>query len=167
MEKKSFLRDLARGGNAETLVIELFAAAGFPSHADKKARSEWDVKSTYDEPFFFTTEVKYDEYENRSGNIAMEVYNPHTNKPSGLTATKAFFWAHVLVGKVVWLITTNELKAYIDKNPPSHMIDRGGDNNATLWLYPSNNILPRAFTRIDTMTNEELRSFVHTQLKEG
>ncbi len=159
MGKKRFLHDLARGNRAEELVVELFSDAGFRSLADKKARSEWDVVSEYEQGTF-TTEVKYDEYENRSGNIAMEVYNPRLGKPSGVTATRAFFWAHVLVNQVVWVATVDKLKNYLDNNKPSRIIDKGGDNNATLWLYSSADILSGAFTRVDTMTTNELQMFI-------
>lgn len=159
MAKKHFLRDLARGGKAETLVAHLFIRAGFTSWADKKARSEWDLKSNHNGKYI-TTEVKYDEYENKSGNIAIEVYNPHLGKPSGITATKAFFWAHVLSDGVVWLTLVSKLKEYLDNNEPGRIVDVGGDKNATLWLYPSQKILSSVFNRIDTMTAEELRVFI-------
>jgi len=173
--KKNFLRDLARGSNAEQLVANLFSAVGFPSEIDKEARINWDVKSECECRWpglpkrmitHFTTEVKYDEYEKRSGNIAIEVYNPRLDKPSGLTATKAFFWAQVLVDEVVWITPVDSLKIYIDNHEPGRIIEHGGDNNAKLLLYPSNQILADTFTRIDTMTKDELHHFVIQQLEE-
>ncbi len=159
MVKKRFLRDLARGGKAEMLVAHLLEEAGFPTKADKKARSEWDLQSEHDTEVI-TTEVKYDEYENKSGNVAIEVYNPRLGKPSGVTATKAFFWAHVLSGGVIWLTPVKKLKEYLDNHAPRRIIDVGGDKNATLWLYSSKVILPAAFTRVDTMKSIELKGFV-------
>jgi hypothetical protein len=107
-----------------------------------------------------TTEVKFDEYERKSGNVAIEVYNPRLGKPSGVTATKAFFWAHVLVDKVVWLTPVEKLREYLDNHAPGRIIDVGGDKNATLWLYPSCEILADAFFRVDTMTDDELQAFI-------
>lgn len=156
---KRFLHDLARGNNAEQLVASLLTSAGFDSAPDKDARIKWDVLTEYGQSKI-PTEVKFDEYENRSGNIALEVWNPRSNKPSGITATEAFFWAHVLVDNVVWMTTVAGLKGYMDISKPSRIIDRGGDNNATIWLYPSDQILEGAFTRIDTMTQDELSAFV-------
>jgi len=163
--KKRFLRDLVRGGRAEQMVADLFTAADFPSELDKEARIDWDVKSVYGQAYF-TTEVKYDEYEQRSGNVAIEVFNPRLGKPSGITATKAFFWAHVLADGVVWVTPVASLKEYLDNHSPGRIIDRGGDNNATLYLYPSDQILVDAFTRVDNMTVEELQAFVITHLEE-
>jgi hypothetical protein len=159
MGRKRFLHDLARGGRAETLVAHLFVEAGFPSGADKTARSKWDLKSEYDK-HHITTEVKYDEYEHKSGNVAIEVFNPRLGKPSGITITKAFFWAHVLKDGAVWLTPVTKLKTYLDNHAPGRIIDVGGDKNATLWLYPSTSILPDAFTRVDDMPIDEFQVFI-------
>jgi len=163
-KKKRFLRDLARGGKAEELVSDLLNESGLPSFVDKETRLEWDVQAQYGEDNF-TVEVKFDAYEAKSGNIAIEVYNPRLGKPSGITATQAFFWAHVLVDKVVWMTTVKKLKQYLDKHRPSRIIDAGGDNNATLWLYPGDEILPGAFVRVDTMTPHDFLNFVVQRLE--
>ena len=154
-----FFNDLKRGKTAEQLLVQLLTDAGLPSRADKQARQQWDVISDFGKDEI-TTEVKYDEYENRSGNVAIEVYNPRLGKPSGVTATEAFFWAHVLVDGVAWITPVSKLKKYVDKHAPERIIDRGGDNNACLWLYKSLDILPDAFHRADTMTPDELLAFV-------
>jgi len=162
--KNRFLYDLARGGKAETIVVTLLTEAGFPSAPDKKARSEWDVKSTYGQACI-TTEVKYDAYEKKSGNVAIEVFNPRLGRPSGVTATKAFFWAHVLFDGAVWLTPVSTLKEYIDNSAPGRIIDIGGDKNATLWLYPSKEILPGAFARRHNV-HRRIASVCHRTLGE-
>jgi hypothetical protein len=164
-KRNHFLRDRALGGQAQDLIVKMFNDAGFDSHMDKSARSEWDVVTAYGQDVI-TTEVKFDAYEQSSGNIAIEVYNPRLGKPSGVTATRAFFWAHVLVGGVVWLTPVTKLKDYVDKHAPCRIIDRGGDGNATLWLHPSKEILPSAFTRVDTMKVDEFQVFVVEQWEE-
>jgi hypothetical protein len=164
-KRSRFLHDLARGGKAQDLIVQMFNDAGFDSHMDKSARSEWDVVTAYRQDVI-TTEVKFDAYEQSSGNIAIEVYNPRLGKPSGVTVTKAFFWAHVLAGGVVWLTPVTKLKDHLDKNAPGRIIDRGGDGNATLWLYASKEILPAAFTRVDTMEVDEFQVFVVEQWEE-
>ena len=159
MVKKHFLFDLARGGQAEELVCKFLIAAGFPSHVDKTAGSKWDIKSEYGRTYI-TTEVKYDEYEHHSGNIAIEVYNPHLGQPSGITVTKAFFWVHVLKHEMIWITPVSKLKKYLDNTAPGRVIDVGGDKNATLWLYPSQKILPKVFTHVNTMTTGDLQLFI-------
>jgi hypothetical protein len=163
--KKHFLHDLERGSTAEQIVVSLLTQAGFDSETDDKARIKWDVKSAYGQSYF-TTEVKYDEYEARSGNIAIEVYNPRLVKPSGVTATEAFFWAHVLKDKSVWMTPVADLRAYIDANAPRRVVTHGGDDNATLWLYASEKILHDVFTRVDKMTVDEMQQFIIVHMEE-
>jgi hypothetical protein len=158
MTRNRFLRDLKRGGVAEELVVELLKSAQFDAAADKKARQQWDVVADH-----LTVEVKFDEYEQKSGNVAIEVFNPRLGKPSGLTATEAFLWAHVLADGVVWITTVTALKKYLDKHNPDRIIERGGDNNATLYLYPSCEILPDVFHRIDDLTGAQIRAWVDRQ----
>jgi len=165
MAKSNFLRDLKRGGGAERLVIDLFNRAGFPSKKDNSVRTPWDIISTHGDDII-KTEVKFDEYEQRSGNVAIEVFNPRLQKPSGLTATEAFFWAHVLADGVIWITPTELLKKYLDQTEPARIIDRGGDNNATLYLYPSAEILSEAFYRVDDMPVKKFRPFVIQQWSE-
>jgi len=168
MKKKrsNFLRDLKAGNKAEQCVADLFTSAGFPSSIDKEARIAHDVISEYKQTHF-TTEVKFDAYEARSGNVAIEVFNTRSCTPSGITATRAFFWAHVLQGNVVWLTTVDILKDYIDRVSPKRIIDSGGDDNASLYLYSSAAILPSAFTRIDTMKPDKLRAFIHEHMEQN
>lgn len=160
-----FVRDLADGKSAEQLVSDILSSAGFSSSLDSAARLQWDIVSTY-KKLEFHTEVKFDAYEQRSGNIAIEVFNSRLGKPSGLTATEAFFWAQVLSNKVVWITRVTKLKDYTDAQAPLRIIDKGGDKNATLYLYPSREILPDVFTRIDNMTTEQVRKFVIGELNE-
>ena len=159
MAKNNFLRDLYRGNKAEQLIINLFSSAGFPSQTDKESRSKWDIVSNYGK-ICITTEVKFDEYEQRSGNIAIETHNPRLDKPSGLMVTEAFLWAHVLKGGVVWVTRVESLRKYVDNTKPKRIIKNGGDGNATLSLYSSNTILLDVFTRIDTMNEDDLRNFI-------
>lgn len=163
MTTNTFLRDLERGGKAEKKIIRLFTAAGFPSQVEQNRakRSKWDVTSDYGQTAI-TVEVKLDEYEQRSGNVAIETHNPRLGKPSGLMATEAFLWAHVLKDGATWVTTVESLKDYVDKTKPKRIIECGGDDNATLKLYPSSQILPAVFTRIDTMDEDELQDFIIT-----
>lgn len=159
-----FLNDRDRGTIAEQEVVKIFNKANVVSLIDDTVRSAWDIKSFSDNSKdVITTEVKFDEREATSGNLAVEVYNPRLGKPSGLTVTKAFFWCYVLADLAVWITPVKVLKVYVDNNPPARIIDRGGDGNATLYLYVSSVILAEVFYRIDNMRPERLRHWIHTQ----
>lgn len=96
----------------------------------------------------FTTEVKYDKYQAKSGNIAIEIYNPKSDTESGLTSTRANFWAHVLIPGVIYLITVSSLLDFAATQIPHRIIGCGGDNNSCMLLYKDAIILP-SFTQID------------------
>lgn len=158
----NFIKDKKNGQHAEAIVLNLMNNAGFSSKGGVATDRRWDIISHYGLNQI-TIEVKYDIYEQRSGNIAIEVYNPKSNIPSGITATKAFIWAHVLAENAVWFTVVNTLKQYMDHKPPAKIIDIGGDKNATLYLYPSHEILVDIFIRVDNIPSNDLRNWVIQQ----
>lgn len=164
-----FISDLKRGNDAQQLVVQLFDNCGLtnePVNSRGPNRSFWDV-ATSGKDLNFTTEVKFDEYEAKSGNIAIETFNPRLSKPSGIGITKAFFWAHVLSGGVVWITATERLRIFMQENEPLRIVGKGGDGNAELHLYPSSVILPAIFTRIDNMSKRKLTKFLKEQCNGG
>ena len=142
--KKTILRDLSLGESAEQFIINLYEFMGYPSskNNDKKTRSFYDIVSK-NKKVEFTTEVKYDIYANRSGNIAIETFNPKSGKPSGLGITKADLWVHIT--DQPYVTSVKALKKYVDNNDPFKIIPCGGDDNATLYLYKANIILEAIF----------------------
>jgi hypothetical protein len=142
-------RDLSLGHAGEKRVIELYDKFGFISHqnADGKLFSDWDIHSNY-KNIEFTTEVKWDIYAVKSGNIAIEIYNPKSDKNSGLMATKANLWAHIT--DYVYLTSVEKLKKFVDTEEPLRTIKAGGDNNATLLLFSKDHILS-IFTKLDNL----------------
>jgi hypothetical protein len=164
MTKGNVKRDLALGEVGEKRVIKLFNEAGIDSkkQPSKGRFSDYDVISLF-ELLTFTTEVKYDIYALRSGNIAIEVFNPKIGQPSGLMATKADLWAHVT--DEVHLANVEGLKLWVENNSPKRVITAGGDDNATLYLYPLDSILQEPlFQRIDHLTDDERRNIIIGQL---
>lgn len=97
----------------------------------------------------FTVEVKNDIMALKTGNIAVEIFNPKAGRPSGLTSTKADVWVFVL-GNEIWATPTKVLKEFVDNTRPYRKIEIAGDNNATILLYRKKTILP-IFIRIDDM----------------
>lgn len=163
----TFVRDLRLGDKGQQIVVAIFNKCGLSSTiVDSKNpnRSFWDIETTGIDGGDFTTEVKYDVYEARSGNIAIETFNPRSGKPSGLGITRAFFWAHVLADNSVWLARVSDLKKFVQDQPPKKVVECGGDDNATLLLYQNSIILDGVFTRVDLLDGYGLLKFLEEQL---
>lgn len=168
----SIKKDLVTGDVGEILVGRVFENAGFDVEKNdgKDAKlSDYDLKvSRFDKDghflFDFTIEVKYDIYSAKSGNIAIEYFNSKSNKPSGLTATKADFWVQVTPDKGLYIVTVEKLKRYIDIHPPFRTITAAGDGNADLFLYKSDLIFFDVFCRCDALSSEELNSYINKEL---
>lgn len=142
--KNNILRDLKLGEIAENQIIDLFITMGYPSckNIDNNQKSYYDIMSEHPTKKF-TTEVKHDIYSNKSGNIAIETFNPKTGKNSGLNITRADLWIHIT--DKPYITSVKKLKKYVDENKPHRIISCGGDNNATLYLYRADIILNAIF----------------------
>jgi hypothetical protein len=83
-----------------------------------------------------TIELKTDFYVSKSGNVAIETMC--RNKPSGITATEADFWAIKLEGPkyngdVTVLIKTDRLKTLLDG---CRFVSGGDGNRSDMFLVP-------------------------------
>lgn len=164
-------RDLAIGAAAEDRVVKMLCDAGMPAskQQQKGIFPDYDIKAGFTDGsgsnVFFTLEVKNDIYAIRSGNIAIETYNPKSGKPSGLGITKANFWVHIT--DEIHIACVSELKNWVDKTTPFKIITAGGDDNATLFLYKKDIIFDEgigAFTRIDELSPGELKDVIEDYL---
>jgi hypothetical protein len=145
--KSNFVRDLALGNAGENILISELSKFGVS--AETSSSKEFDVIASLNNTKR-TFEVKYDMYCARSGNIAIEYYNPKSKIPSGLTATKADYWTHIITGPIrVYCCPLEKLKNFIENNKPDKVIECGGDDNASLYLYKKDFILEKAFHILD------------------
>lgn len=158
----NFLIKRKKGGVAEKLVNDLFLNAGL--HSDFAQTLDYDLEIFLSNSVV-SIEVKFDEKERESGNIAVEVYNPKTDKPSGITITNAMLWIVVLADLAVWVTTTDRLRRYMDHHPPVRIVDKAGDKNATLYLYESGVILSDIFVRIDNVDIGTVKSIIKNIVK--
>ena len=151
----SIRKDMRDGDEAEQRFIAILKEAGIPAakNSDIETRQFWDIEGEG-----FTVEVKNDRYAIKSGNIAIEIFNPKSNKTSGLTVTKADLWA-VQVGPEFWIIRTAKLRKFVDTAKPHRIIDVGGDANATLLLYKKEHIFEH-FVQIGDMSGEEIARLI-------
>lgn len=160
------LKDMAEGESAEQRLISLLQNAGLEAikNTDTKTRKFWDVEAILIDIengvniAEFTIEVKNDKYALRSGNIAVEIFNPKSKKESGLTVTQAELWA-VMVGDEFWICSTARLRRFVDEEKPHRIVDVGGDNNATMLLYKKEHIFT-IFHRVDGTKADSLRRLI-------
>ncbi len=164
----TYLTDLSKGHKAEEYIRQLFAAAGIKSELNasrkKKDLLAWDIEATLDKVQFYV-ECKYDLYEARSGNVAIEYFNVKTATDSGLMATSADIWCHVLDKPMTaWVCRVSDLKEYFHKKPCHRNIPCGGDDNSSMKLYVRERIFGDIFTQIDNLNKEQLRTVLRNLL---
>src|SRR5690606_24130971 len=89
-------KDMAVGALGETRVVNLLRALLYDARVNTDKTKRWYYDIEVGQPPTFTLEVKHDIYAHRSGNIAIEVYNPKSAKPSGIKITQSTLWCHVI-----------------------------------------------------------------------
>ena len=148
------------GAKCEDKVIALLENAGLACEKSQTKDPLFDIKAQYGlQTVFF--EVKYDYLSSKTGNIAIEYHNPKSNKPSGVNITMADFWVICLGTPLeIWMTDVYTLKDYLNNNKAKKIIDVAGDYNASLYLYPKDELLSSIFYRIDNMDQTELESCV-------
>jgi len=153
-----FEESLKKGNKGQSYVVELFNQHDINVilNEDSNKLSYFDITIPYKNASF-TAEVKYDLYEQKSGNIAIEFYNPKINTPSGIGITKANFWIHVLENPArIFITRVQALKEFIVNTPPLRIIPVGGDKNASLYLYKREVIMSAAFQEINNKNLHEV-----------
>ena len=163
----SFVKDKIKGENAEDAVVKILSClwdVHKASDLKRGAFSDWDLSVSKEDTGheIFTIEVKYDEMQSKTGNVAIEIYNPRSAKPSGLSATKANLWCHVLQDSV-WITSVDKLKKFCEETVPFKSFNSAGDGNASILLYKTDDIL-KIFERIDECQQKQLHNKIHTLL---
>jgi len=163
-----FVSDKIKGENAEDSVGKILSHHWDVHKASdlKKGRFyDWDLSVEQKETGYevFTVEVKYDEMQAKTGNIAIEIYNSKSGKPSGLTATKANLWCHVLQDST-WITSVEKLKEFCEDTPPFKSFNSVGDGNASILLYKTEDIL-KIFERIDNCDPNKIAPLINSHLK--
>lgn len=167
----SFVSDRVKGENAEDSVAKILSCnwdVHKASDLENGPFSDWDLSVAQRDTGYevFTVEVKYDEMEDATGNMAIEIYNPKSDKPSGLTATKADLWCHVLKGSI-FITSVRRLKEFVRNNKPFKTVGKAGDGNAKIHLFKTDDIL-FIFNRIDGLEKDALflKSEIDSLLKD-
>lgn len=153
MPRNNIAVSLRVGKIGEKMVGSLLQRVGVEPTFSTGRFKDYDVAGTLDSKNF-TIEVKYDLYAEKSGNIAIEIFNVKSGEPSGLMATKADIWAHITDG--VYLTKVNTLKEYVNREVPHKVITCGGDNNSSMLLFREDKIFNDIFIRADELNDKEL-----------
>ncbi len=157
MASRGFKETLAVGNVAEQAYMKLLMTIIPSCSVWKSERGQvgWDVGAEFGDVTFFS-EVKFDQKEATTGNIAVEFWNSKKNMPSGLGATDADLWVFVLHKPMtIWVSRVDALRQFVGAVTPTRTLLNAGDNNAAIHLYPRGVILD-TFTRIDEMSGELL-----------
>lgn len=134
-----FKYSLNKGKSAEKFVLDTLRGLGYDAkeNSGKDKLSEYDI-SINDVHF----EVKYDLKYADTKNVAIEMFNPKKNKPSGLNITKSKYWVIVLGGDDIPFITeTSTLKKYVEDNKPLRVVE-SYEKNSICYLYKWEDIRP-------------------------
>lgn len=160
---KNITRDLAIGSIAEKQIAKIYEEIGFKSEFNTENNKLYDLVS-WNTRTRFTTEVKYDIYAKKSGNVAIETFNPKQGKESGISCTAATLWAHVI--EDAFITSVKLLKEFIHVTKPFRIIEAGGDDNATLFLYKRELILDSIFYNLTSLSKAKRKSTILKLIKE-
>lgn len=159
----SIKRDLKNGKDGETIVRDFFTARGFLVNIKQGKFQPYDLEVHHPATGTFTIEVKYDLYSAKSGNLAFEYFNPKQEKPSGILATKADYWCHVLPSKVILITPTELLKRFTKEVKPKKIVTCGGDKNSSMLIYALD-VAEEWFSRlVETTTATELMTVLNRE----
>lgn len=164
----SFKKSNAIGQVGEQAFCELLERAGLAfernTSKSKDQLAEFDVRIYFPSGQPLLAEVKFDARSNTTGNLAIEVWNSRANKASGVSATKAHLWVFALSATAVYVIRTVELHLVLSHVEPLKVVERGGDNNARLYLYKKDVIIPLC-RRIDMMSPTDLYTYLEHETR--
>jgi len=128
----SFKTSLAVGTQGETYARQMLEKLGI----DTKESNSKDVDFYLAfESKEYSCECKYDVYAKRSGNVFLEVFNPKSEKPSGIMSTKAVFWFTVFSEHDIFFCLSADLRDFAGKVKPKRVINAAGDKNSDGILY--------------------------------
>ncbi len=129
-------------------------------------KSGWDISGTLN-GLRFTIEVKLDEMECQTGNVAVEYHNTDFDTPSGILGTSSNLWVIVLrKPTTAWACRSDELRRHLLHENCLRDIRNAGDGNASLKLYRRRELFEKLFHRIDELAPWELRDVLVNLLGE-
>ena len=108
---------------------------GFLPTLNKEHKANaWDLSFEHNSKII-TVEVKNDLMAVITNNLAIEYFNPNSQKKSGLFATTADLWCHLIPNREIFIASVPRLIEWVETNPADKVFAAGGDGNADLMLY--------------------------------
>jgi len=144
------------GKSGEKLVLALLKRNGYDAAINevKENRSYYDIIVNLSPKKKVFIECKFDMMACQTGNIAVEYHNPKSDKPSGINVTKAHIYSYTILdmgNPTVWFASVPKLKDFLKNVPPFKTIKKGGDDNASLYLYNHEVILDSVFNHMENI----------------
>jgi len=153
-----FLKDLNIGNKGQKLFINILEENNEIKNIKLNNDKYFDVSCDY-KGSYYTFEIKYDLMASKTGNIAIEFYNPKTCEDSGIATTKADFWITVLNNpQQIYLSPVKFLKNFLDNTKPCRIITVGGDKNSSMYLFKKDRILDVCMFKINS--SDDLIKFI-------
>lgn len=154
-----FYKSNIYGVSGEKFVLGLLKKYGYNASINtvKENRSFYDIIVQISPRKQIFIECKFDIMCQQTGNLCFEYFNPKANKDSGINITKAQIWSHTILDEgnpTVWFTRTDVLKDFIKNTKPFKTIKKGGDGNASLYLYKHETILPVIFKQVENLADE-------------
>jgi hypothetical protein len=155
----TYFKNKKEGEYGERVFTSVLKRAGLPATRNMSSKKEellkWDV-ATEINGVKLTAEVKFDIYEARTGNVAIEYYNTRSCKDSGINATEANLWVFVLADDSVWACNVKALRQHFNQSPGVRDVINGGDGNASFRLYRRLELFEKLFTRLDELPSDNI-----------
>lgn len=152
----AYQKSMYVGSKAEMAVIDLLESHGIVCSKSIGKNSFYDIEVELDNQYLFI-EVKYDKMSDVTKNLALEYFNPKSEKLSGISVTQSDYWIFAFEKPLqLWISSIDEIKNYVGQNPPMKVVDIAGDRNASLYLYKRDKLISSIFTRIDNMNKDDL-----------
>lgn len=128
------------------------------------ADGRYDIEAHTPRGRTWHVEVKWDKRAAESGRLYFEVENTRKRQPSGVMATSADLWCHVLgQGDQALLVPVPRLRAFLDQGGFRSVHTGGADSNSRGLLVPREGIQGHGFRWIRLPTVEDYFGAVFRQ----
>lgn len=164
---EAFQAQLRDGHYNELRVALFYMLAGFHVRIGFR-EGRYDLELRRDESPVRHLEVKWDKRAAETGNLYFEVENTRQNKPSGVMATTAELWCHV-VGEQgqAMLSQVRPLRRFLKEGEFRSVNTRGADSNSRGYLVPREKLAFAGLKWVRLPTVEEYFGEVFRQHQEG
>ena len=134
--REAFAAQLREGHYNELRVALWFMLRGCLARVSFH-RGHYDIEVQPPEGARFHVEVKWDKRAGETGNLYFEVENTRQGQPSGIRATTADYWCHVLGdGGEALVAPVPALRAFLEQGAFRRVDTRGADSNSRGLLVP-------------------------------